>query len=149
MPSSRHEEYREFVRHWVSSRRHEPYVVAALARQAEALRVLWELDLEPARPVLQQGYAQNPRGAKVRDPVIVLRALLLSLLVGQPKINKWVRDLKASRVLQVVCGLGLDGFDGVPGVFRPALEPVARWPSPITISCTDCITAQSGGRVCI
>jgi hypothetical protein len=116
MPSSRHEEYREFVQHWVGSRRNEPEVVAALARHAGALRVLWELDLEPARPILKQGYAKTPRGAKVRDPVIMLRALLLSLLVGQPKINKWVRDVKASRVLQVLGGIGLDGLDGVPGV---------------------------------
>jgi hypothetical protein len=37
--------------------------------------------------------------------VVLLRLLLLSILVEQPSINKWVADLEASRVLQVLGGL--------------------------------------------
>jgi hypothetical protein len=116
MPSSGHHSYREFLQKWITKRREDTDVLRALERYAEALMVLWHLDLEPARPILRQGYAENPRGGKPRDPVIVLRALLLSILVGQPKLNKWVKDLKASRTLQALCGLGIDERSGVPGV---------------------------------
>jgi hypothetical protein len=70
--------------------------------------VLWHLDLEPARPLLMQGYAENPRGGNPWDPIILFRCLLLSILVGQPSINFWVEELKASRVLQVLSGFLLD-----------------------------------------
>jgi len=116
MPSSEHQAYREFLREWIRNHSHEPDVTESVDRFGESALVLWHLDLEPAKPILSQGYAQNPRGSKPRDPVILMRALLLSILVGQPKINKWVKELKASRVLQVLCGLGLDGRSGVPGV---------------------------------
>lgn len=116
MPSPGHEAYCEFVRQWVRRHENNSEEVKGLERYAEAALVLWHLDLESARPVLKAGYAENPRGSKPRDPVIMLRAFLLSLLVGQPKVNKWAKDLKASRVLQVLCGIGLDGRDGVPGV---------------------------------
>jgi hypothetical protein len=116
MPSSGHQAYREFVRQWSEENRSHAERVAALERHAEAAQVLWALDLEPARPILMQGYAENPRGSKPRDPVIVLRSLLLSVLVGQVSINKWAKDLRGSRVLQVLSGIGLDGREGTPGV---------------------------------
>jgi hypothetical protein len=116
MPSPSHETYRKSVQTWVGKSRHDPDWVMAFERYAEAAQVLWHLDLEPARPILMQGYAENPRGGRPWDPVVLFRALLLSILVGQPKINKWVKDLKASRVLQVLCGIGMDGRPGAPGV---------------------------------
>lgn len=116
MPSSSHRAYREFVRNWSVEHSGQPDAVAALRRHGQAALVLWHLDLEAARPILKQGYAANPRGARPWDPVIVLRALLLSILVRQPAINKWVRDLKASPVLRMLCGIGMDGRDGVVGV---------------------------------
>jgi len=115
MPSPPHEAYQRQVRAWLHDHAHEPDVVAQLVRHQQAALVLWTLDLEPARPVLAQGYAPNPRGGKPKDPVMMLRGLLLMLLVGQPSINRWVEDLRASRVLQVLAGLDPDAAD-CPGV---------------------------------
>ncbi len=115
MPSPRHEAYQRQVRTWLRDHAHEPDIVAQIVRHQQAALVLWTLDLEPARPVLAQGYAPNPRGGKPKDPVVMLRGLLLMLLVGQPSINQWVEDLRASRVLQVLAGLDPDVADS-PGV---------------------------------
>jgi len=115
MPTAPHPVYRDSIHTWFRSHADEPDVAAQLTRYQEAALVLWELDLEPARPVLMQGYAPNPRGGKPRDPVITLRCLLLMLLVAQPSINQWVEDLRASRVLRVLSGLEMEGR-GVPGV---------------------------------
>lgn len=116
MPSSSHAAYRECVRNWSVNHSRDADSVAVLNRYAEAAQVLWALDLEAARPILKQGYADNPRGGKPWDPVMLLRALLLSILVKQPSINKWVKDLKASRVLRMLSGIEMDGRCGVPGV---------------------------------
>ncbi len=114
-PPPCHEDYRDSVRTWIHDHAHEPDVVAQLERYLQAANILWNLDLEPARPVLMQGYAPNPRGGKPKDPVVMLRCFLLMLLVGQPSINKWTKDLKASRVLQVLAGFDPDEAD-LPGV---------------------------------
>ena len=79
MPSSGHQSYREALQKWIREFSDDSDVRRTLERYAEAVLVLWHLDLEPARPILRRGYAQNPRGSKPRDPVIVLRALLLSI----------------------------------------------------------------------
>lgn len=113
MPSSRHEEYRNFVFNWINNHQKEPEAVAGFENHAEALLLLWHLDLEPARAILMQGYAKNPRGSKPWDPVIILRSLLLSVLLRR-KINSWAKDLKASRVLRIICGMK-EG-DRIPGV---------------------------------
>lgn len=116
MPSSGHQSYRDFLRMWITKHRHDPFVLRSLERYSEALLVLWHLDLEPARPILELGYAENPRGAKPRDPVVMLRTLLLSILVVQPKLNQWVKDLKTSPLLQALCGLDMVERPSVPGV---------------------------------
>ena len=113
MPRHEHEVYRRHVLEWSRANSWDPDVVAALERYGEAALILWHLDLSAAQPILLQGYAENSRGIKPRDPIVTLRGLLLSLLVGQPSLNKWVADLKASRVLRVLCGLDPKDAPGV------------------------------------
>ena len=107
MPSP-HEAYRKHVLQWSREHGHEPDVAAALERYGEAALVLWHLDLTAARPFLRQGYADNPRGSNPWDAIIVLRCMLLALLVGQPSLNQWVKDLRACRVLQLLAGVMMD-----------------------------------------
>lgn len=116
MPSPQHIAYRKSVLEWSREHAHEPDVAATLARHGMAALVLWHLDLEPARPVLMQGYADNPRGGNPWDPIILFRCLLLSILVGEPRINPWIADLKACRVLQVLAGVPMDPTQRKPGV---------------------------------
>ena len=114
MASPSHAEYQKLVLEWVKNHAAEPDVAEALERYGDAAVVIWHLDLEPARPLLRRCYAAVPRGSKQWDPVIQLRGLLLSILVGQTSINKWADDLKGSRVLRVLCGIFDD--QGRPGV---------------------------------
>ncbi len=90
MPSHKHQHYCIDIALWIREHGHEPGIVEEIELFAPALLVLWQLDLEPARPILASCYAKSPRGSKPWDPVVLLRCLLLALLVGQPKINKWV-----------------------------------------------------------
>lgn len=113
MPSPQHEAYRNSVLEWIRDHADEPDVVPLLERYAEAVQLILELDLEPARPVLVACYAENPRGGRPKDPVVMLRCLLLSVLI-EPRINRWVPEMRACRVLRVLAGLA--ETDRCPGV---------------------------------
>jgi len=108
MPSQKHIDYRTFIEKWFKKHGCEPDVAEQLERYKEALLILWEMDLEPARPVLERCYAPSPRGGRPWDPIVMLRCFLLALLVGQPSLNKWAKDLAASRVLRVLAGIEQD-----------------------------------------
>lgn len=113
MPTPDHEAYRARTLAWFREHSHAPDVPAQLERHGQAAAVLWELDLDAARPHLAGCYAPSPRGGDPWDPILMLRCLLLMLLVGQPSINKWIRDLAANRVLRVLAGLPADEWPGV------------------------------------
>jgi hypothetical protein len=79
----------------------------------EAALILMELDLEPARPILESLYSPDPRGQKPYDPVRMLRALLLMVLLKYTSITKWAEVLKAKPRLARMAG------------FKPYDVPVA------------------------
>ena len=74
----------------------------------QAALTLLRLDLEPARPLLRSLYSSSPRGRKPWDPICVLRALLLMLLVGEESITRWAQTLR--RTPRLACIAGFDPF---------------------------------------
>jgi len=63
------------------------------------------LDLEPAREVLEECYAPQGGGGRPRkDPVAMLRSLLLMLRVGETGINDWVARVDREPMLAVLAG---------------------------------------------
>ncbi len=70
----------------------------------EAALILIALDLEPARPILESLYSPDPRGQKPYDPVRMLRALLLMVLLKYTSITKWAKALKANPRLARMAG---------------------------------------------
>ena len=115
MPSRTHQEYRTNLVLWIAEHGREPGVAEEVDLFASAIVVLWNLDLEPSRNILAACYAPSPRGAKPWDPIVLLRFVLLSLLVGQPRINKWVPRCRASRLLPILAGIDVT-FRTPPGV---------------------------------
>lgn len=129
MPSPRHEAYHaSVVKHCQDRADDDDFVEQLKHRAAEAL-VLWHLDLEPARTSLEACYADSPRGGRPRDPVVMLRCLLLMLLVGQPSLNKWAAALKASRVLRILAGLDPEARPPGVGTFYDFLHRLHDGPS--------------------
>jgi hypothetical protein len=70
----------------------------------EAALILIVLNLEPARPILESLYSTDPRGQKPYDPVRMLRALLLMVLLKYTSITKWAEALKANPRLARIAG---------------------------------------------
>ena len=108
MQSLGHQQYQGSIREWIEMCGNQLGVEEALYFYQDVLLVLWHLDLEPARPVLEQCWAKNPRGGCPWDPVVKLRTMLLALLVGQPSLNKWVNDLSGNRILRLLGGIEQD-----------------------------------------
>jgi hypothetical protein len=105
MPTHEHQSYRTNLILWFMKHGREPGVAEEVEMLAPAILVLWNLDLEPARPILAACYASSPRGSKPWDPIVLVRCLLLALLMGQTKINKWVPQSRASKLLPLLAGI--------------------------------------------
>jgi hypothetical protein len=102
MPTSEHEAYRARVAAYFRARADDPDERAWLFAHAQEVAMLWELDLGVARDELQRCYAAHPRGGDPWDPVVKLRSLHASALLGEPRVNRWVRALRCSERLHVL-----------------------------------------------
>jgi hypothetical protein len=79
----------------------------------QAALTLLLLDLEPARKYLQTLYSPNPRGRPPYDPVCMLRALLLMILLGFKSYTLWSKELRNKPRLSVIAGFANNSKDHV------------------------------------
>jgi len=79
----------------------------------EAALTLLTLDLEPARKYLQTLYSPNPSGRPPYDPVCMLRALLLMILLGFKSYTLWSKELRYKPRLSVIAGFANNSKDHV------------------------------------
>jgi len=79
----------------------------------EATLILMGLNLDPARSVLETLYSPDPRGQKPYEPIRMLRALLLMVLLKYTSIARFAEDLKDKPRLARIAG------------FEPSDTPVA------------------------
>jgi hypothetical protein len=70
----------------------------------DAALVLVRLNLDPARPLLAPLYAPGPRGRPPYDPLCMLRALLLMLLLHYKSLPQWAHDLRRHPRLAQIAG---------------------------------------------
>jgi hypothetical protein len=70
----------------------------------KAALTLLLLDLEPAREYLLTLYSPNYRGRPPCDPICMLRALLLMILLGFKSYTLWARELRSKPRLAVIAG---------------------------------------------
>lgn len=82
----------------------DPATDRFVVAHSDVLLTLAELDLELVRPELMRGYAARKGGRDPRDPVAMLRCLVLMLLVGTTSINDWVRRMDAEPLWAVLAG---------------------------------------------
>jgi hypothetical protein len=71
------------------------------------------LDLEPARKYLQTLYSPNPSGRPPYDPICMLRALLLMILLGFKSYTLWSKELRNKPRLTVIAGFASNSKDHV------------------------------------
>jgi len=62
------------------------------------------INLDNAKPILDSLYSTDPRGQKPFEPVRMLRALLLMMLLSYTSIAEFAEDLKAKPRLAIIAG---------------------------------------------
>ncbi|MBC8236003.1 transposase [bacterium] len=72
--------------------------------------ILLGLNLDPAREILQPLYSENPRGRKPYDPICMLRALLLMVLLRYKSLSTFASDLRSKRRLAIISGFSADNI---------------------------------------
>jgi len=70
----------------------------------EAALFLVRLDLDPLKDGLEKLYSPSPRGRKHRDPVSMLRALILMTSIGRESITRFASDLRCKPRLAIIAG---------------------------------------------
>lgn len=103
------------ARHFIPYLRQHADARDRIATVSAAAIGLALLDLEPARPHLTACYDPRHAGGRPpRDPVCMLRALILMALLGESGLNPWVATLRARPELRILCGFPLTDPDGDP-----------------------------------
>ena len=122
----KHGDYQSFIqefltRFFISTGQH----ITILTRAGYILK-LYNADLTGIVALLKKRYAKSNRGAPPKDPVSLMRSLLLMTLTGETSISRWVDTLRADPFYAIVSGFLPASFsdcrregvnaDPIPGV---------------------------------
>ncbi len=88
----------------------------ATTAYARIVIMLSTFELESARPTLETLYCPTTR-RRPRDPVCMLRLLLLMLLCHCESITAWIQQLRGSPLLGALTGFAPDAIPGVGTVY--------------------------------
>jgi len=75
-----------------------------LPEHLNAALVLLHINLDPIAPLLKSLYSPSPRGRPAWNPLCMLRALLLMLLLQEASISKWASTLRYKPRLAIIAG---------------------------------------------
>lgn len=110
---SNQDEFRNFLRQMILKH----YILRAdteiLQNNASLILKIWITDLFPLKPILLDCYANRPRGTPPRDPVAMLRSLLVMDERREESITEWVKELRSTPLFAILSGF--EPYD-TPGV---------------------------------
>ena len=108
--------YHAHLRAFLVAHADDPLVQQALTGNAREVTICAALDLEPARLYLESLSCPVKRRPP-RDPVNLLRLLLLMLLCRCASITTWVKRLRSSRLLAALTGFAPDAIPGIGTIY--------------------------------
>ncbi|MCP4610412.1 MAG: hypothetical protein GY845_17005 [Planctomycetes bacterium] len=107
-----HSEYIEHVRESVVSRSGENEFLKSVAKHQREADILLNLNLDPALPILKSLYSSLNR-SKPRNPLCMLRSLILMALLKFSGITAWVDETRSSSFIAIMCGFEPGDTPGV------------------------------------
>jgi hypothetical protein len=111
-----HADYQHHLNAFFESRADDPLLAQAQAACDRELTILANLDLTPAQTLLDSCYSPVKRRTP-RDPLCMLRLLLLMLLHGVTSVTRWVDTLRSSPLLAALTGFDPDDVPGVGTIY--------------------------------
>jgi hypothetical protein len=107
-----HAEYIEHLKKHFSSYSENSEFRKVLQEHKKEFSVVGNLNLDPAIPILNSLYSQVDR-APHRDPVCMLRALILMAVLKIASITKWVKETRTITLLAILAGFDPDDTPGI------------------------------------
>jgi hypothetical protein len=140
----RHSEYLQFLKAHFLASVGESQFWESLNAHIRELFILTHLNLDPAIDILRSLYAPTPR-ASPRDPVCMLRSLILMTSKRITGITQWVQETRAQSLLAM-----LGGFEpgDTPGIgtyydfFRRLIDGLYRKPCEHRVKTSDFLTGR-------
>lgn len=121
-----HEEYLDHLRRHITSRSEDKEFRKELEGSREILLILENMNLDAVIPLLTPFYCPTVRRSP-RDPICMLRALILMLLIGIAGITKWVRNIRSYPLFAILAGFDPDDTPGV-GTFYDFMKRIIYGP---------------------
>jgi hypothetical protein len=122
-----HLEYHKHLKKWFqyySEKQDDTFFQYLEAHQKEA-SVIADLNLDAVIPILDSTYCPTPY-SQHRNPICMLRALLLMLLLGFG-ITRWVQETRAVPAIAVLCGFDPDDTPGI-GTYYDFIDRIIDGP---------------------
>ncbi|MCP4605289.1 MAG: hypothetical protein GY847_33020, partial [Proteobacteria bacterium] len=107
-----HEQYLEHLNKHITSREHDDTFNELLRNHQKAFEILTELNLDPAKPVLDRVYCPAVRVVP-RPPLTMLRSLIQMTMLKETSITKWVARTRTVAFYAVLAGFEPDDTPGV------------------------------------
>lgn len=107
-----HSEYIEHIAKWFEFYKGDSDFFKVLETYPKEFFVITELNLDPVIPVLEKMYCPI-KYSKPRDPVCMLRSLLLMTVLKVPGITAWVSRIRAFAPFAVLAGFDPDDTPGI------------------------------------
>lgn len=107
-----HKDYIEHVASFLMDSHANPEMRKLLDVHAKEFLIIMDLDLDPAREILDRLYCPVKR-ALPRDPTEMLRSLILMTLMKEKGITDWVDSTRAHSPFAVMAGFNPDDTPGV------------------------------------
>jgi len=98
-----HGEYAEYLGRYLSEHAGDAEFEKSLEDFRRELVILADLNLDPVIPLLGELYSPSKRRMP-KDPVCMLRSLILMTLRRESSVTKWVRETRSSSAPAVLCG---------------------------------------------
>ncbi len=106
-----HEQYLEHLNKHITSREHDVTFNELLRNHRKAFEILTELNLDPAKSVLDRVYCPAVRVVP-RPPLTMLRSLILMTMLKETSITKWVARTRTVAFYAVLAGFEPDDTPG-------------------------------------
>jgi hypothetical protein len=121
-----HAEYQKHLGEHLPSLYENPETRKMLENQRRTVAIMANLNLDPVIPVLQRIYSPVLR-RKPRDPVCMLRALLLMTVIMFRGITKWVTETRSVSLFAVLTGFDPNDMPGI-GTYYDFMRRIADSP---------------------
>ncbi len=107
-----HQDYLHHLKSFFCAHADDPLIQQAKTAYTRELIILSKFDLSLATEFLESHYCPVKRRPP-RDPLCMLRMMLLMLLCGVESITKWVKQLRACPLLAALTGFAPDQIPGI------------------------------------